>query len=341
MKTQIVYVLIASDDTLFLEEFWVSLYSLRHFHPNEKVIALVDLPTAELIKQREELYAMISELIVVDVPNNYSSRLRSRYIKTSVRNLIDGDYFCIDTDTIIAKPLDEIDQLPIKNIGMVPELHQQFKNHITYKFVCNDVKRIFNTDVSDSYYWFNSGVSLVKDNQLTRDFFKKWNENWKYSALEKNQSSDQRALIYTDKSFRYIIENLPDVYNSQVAMSIKYFYDAKIIHFWHMRKVFKHDENYSPFCNKLIYRQIKKDGYISESISETILNCKSSFDCCSMVVGQEEMSFLLSPVYTVLGRSYHNSKSMHWFLDKLTKCVYLYGRAKAKLMKKENPSIYE
>jgi hypothetical protein len=341
MKTQIVYVLIASDDTLFLEEFWVSLYSLRHFHPEANVTVLVDAPTAELIKKRKQLYELITDLKIVPVPEEYNSRLRSRTIKTSVRNLIDGDYLYIDTDTVITEPLDEIDNLPIKNIAMVPELHGPFKKYITYNFTCNDVKRIFDVDVSDAPYWYNAGVTFVRDNTLTRDFFKKWHDNWEYSAFKKGQTSDMRALICTDKSYGYIIESLPDVYNSQVAMSIKYLYDAKIVHFWHMRKLFKHDENYSPFCNKSIYRQIKKDGCISETTSDTILNCKSSFSPFSMVVGREEMTFLLSSVYTVLGRSYHNSKSMRWFLDKLTRCVYLYGRAKAKLIKKEYPSIYE
>ena len=335
MRTQIVYVLIASEQTLWGEEFWASLFSLRHFHPTVKVTVLVDSPTAEMIKGKKELYSMITELKVIPVPDNYSNRLRSRTIKTSVRNLIDGDYLYIDTDTIITRPLDEIDNLPVKNIAMVPELHGPFKNHITYNYICNDVKRIFNVDVSDSPYWFNAGVTFVRDNTFTRDFFKKWHENWEYSAFVKKQTSDMRALICTDKSYGYIIERLPDVYNSQIAMSIEYLYDAKIVHFWHMRGLFKHDENYSPFCNHSIYQQIKKEGKISADVANQILSCKSTFYSPSMVVGRKEMQFLMSPLYVVLGQAYHDSKSMHWFLDKLTRCVYLYGRAKAKLFKKK------
>lgn len=333
MKTQIVYVLIASEQTLWGEEFWASLYSLRHFHPNVKVTVLVDAPTAEMIKRKPELYSMITELKVVQVPDDYSNRLRSRTIKTSVRNLIDGDYLYIDTDTIITKPLNEIDNLPINNIAMVPELHGPFKKHITYQYICKDVKRIFDVDVSDSPYWFNAGVTFVRDNTLTREFFKKWHENWEYSAFVKNQTSDMRALICTDKSYGYIIECLPDVYNSQIAMSIAYLYDAKIVHFWHMRKLFKHDENYSPFCNQSIYQQIKDEGRISADVAEKILNCKSMFSPTSMVVGQKEVQFLMSTVYVILGQAYHDSKFMHWFLDKLTRYVYLYNRAKEKLFK--------
>ncbi len=333
MKTQIVYVLIASEDTLFLEEFWVSLYSLRHFHPEVKVTALVDAPTAELIKQRKQLHEMISILKVVPVPEEYDSRLRSRTIKTSVRNLIDGDFLYIDTDTVITEPLDDIDNLPVNNIAMVPELHVPFKKHITYYMICDIVNKIFNIDVSDSPYWFNSGCMFVRDNNTTRSFFNKWNENWKYSALNKGSSSDQRSLLFTDKSFGYMIERLPDVYNSQVAMSIKYLHEAKIVHFWHMRSDFKHDESYTPFSDKSVYKQVKNDGRITEETARTIMNCKSSFSPFSMVVGYKDIRYLLSPQYTILGKAYQDSKMIHWFLDKLTRWIYLYNRAKAKFFK--------
>ena len=333
MKTQIVYVLIASEDTLFLEEFWVSLYSLRHFHPDVRVVTLVDAPTAELIRKSPELYELITELKVIPVPEDYNSRLRSRTIKTSVRNFIDGDYLYIDTDTVITEPLDEIDQLPIKNIGMVPELHGPFKDHITYKFICNEVKRIFDVDVSDAPYWYNAGITLVRDNTTTREFFKKWHENWEYSAFQKGQTSDMRALICTDKSYGYIIEKLPDVYNCQMAMSIKYLHEAKIVHFWHMRSDFKHDESYTPFSDKSVYKKVKNDGRITEETARTIMNCKSSFSPFSMVVGYKDIRYLLSPQYTILGKAYQDSKMIHWFLDKLTRWIYLYNRAKAKFFK--------
>ena len=75
---------------------------------------------------------------------------------------------------------------------------------------------------------------FVADNELTRKFYKRWNENWTYSCFEKGQSQDQPALLATDKEFGYIISDLPGIYNAQVAMSLKYFADAAIVHWWHM-----------------------------------------------------------------------------------------------------------
>lgn len=333
MKLQLVYVLISSESDFFLEEFWVSLFSLRRFHPKDKVVVLTDHPTAERVRDRPQLASMITDLKIIDLPDDYDGRLRSRTLKTSVRNLIDGDFMTIDTDTVICGSLDEVDNLPVKNIGMVPEMHGPFKNHITYKFITNELKRIYGTDVSDAPYWFNSGCMLVRDNEFTREFFKKWNEEWKVATFQKNASSDQRPLLKVDHDYGYIIECLPDTFNCQVALSIQYLHEAKILHFWHMKDDFFLDLSYSPFTSKYVYKQVKQNKDITPEIVSLIKDCKNTFFSPSMVVGRNDFEFLLSPFNTVLGRASRESKLMHVLINKFTKLTYYYLRAKAKLGK--------
>lgn len=251
MKLQLVYVLISSESDFFLEEFWVSLFSLRRFHPKDKVVVLTDHPTAERVRDRPQLASMITDLKIIDFPDDYDGRLRSRTLKTSVRNLIDGDFLTIDTDTVICGSLDEVDNLPVKNIGMVPEMHGPFKNHITYQFITNELKRIYDTDVSGAPYWFNSGCMFVRDNEFTHEFFRKWNEEWKVATFQKNASSDQRPLLKVDHDYGYVIECLPGAYNCQVALSIQYFHEAKILHFWHMK-----DDFFSGLVFFSFYKQV-------------------------------------------------------------------------------------
>ncbi len=326
MKTQFVYVLVSSEDDYYLEELWVSLYSLRFYHPKDKVLVLVDGLTEKRIREKKALLSLIDELILVDVPLNYSAKNRSREIKTSIRNLIDGDFLFIDTDTVICAPLDDVDLLHVQNIAMVPELHGPFKEHLTYGFVSEDTKRIFNVDVSDSPYWFNSGCMLVRDNDFTREFFQKWNENWKYSAFKKNNSTDQRALLKTDHDYGYIIKCLPDIYNCQMAMSIKYFYDAKIVHFWHMRKNFTPVMDFSPFMSHDIYRQLRKEGTMTTNISDVILHCKSAFTNDSMICGKDEILFVMSPIHTILWTSYKKGGFVHWIVDMIIYFINLKNR---------------
>lgn len=326
MKTPVLYVLTSTEKDLYLEELWVSVYSLRHYNKDVVIYVLSDNPTAERIRKTPELFEQINHIITVSVPDDYPSKERSRFIKTNIRNLVKGDFLFIDTDTVICGSLADIDNLNIKNIGMVPELHGSFKEHLTYTFTVADVQRIFGIDASKSPYWFNSGCMLVRDNEFTHEFFEKWQQNWKYSALEKDNSSDQRALLKTDHDYSYVIECIPDVYNSQIAMSMKWFYEAKIVHFWHFRKFFTPNMNFSPFLSHQLYKDIRTEGTISDNIANTILQCKSSFCNDSMICGEDEIKLIFSPVNTILWKQYLKGGFMKWLLDKLAKYTRLYQR---------------
>ena len=70
MKTQIVYVLVSSDKDVFLEELWVSVWSLRQYEPDVAVNVIVDEPTAKRVKANAELVALITNVVVADVPEN-------------------------------------------------------------------------------------------------------------------------------------------------------------------------------------------------------------------------------------------------------------------------------
>lgn len=74
MKTQIVYTLISSEKDYFLEELWVSLHSLRIFHPEVSVKVLVDKLTEKYMRRFPKLCDMITEIVVVPVPENYNAK---------------------------------------------------------------------------------------------------------------------------------------------------------------------------------------------------------------------------------------------------------------------------
>lgn len=325
---QIIYVLVANDNNLYLEEMWVSLFSLRQCHLNVNVKVLVDEETNLYIDKFPKLRELISEIVVVPTPAGYNAKQRSRQIKTTVRNVIVGDYLFIDTDTVICKPLfDANETLGYANenygfIFAVPDEHLPLAEHLFPP--TNEVKRIFNEDCSDSKFWFNSGVMYVKDTPEAHEFYKRWNENWTYSCFEKGNSQDQPALLKTDKEFGYAITELPGIYNAQVALSLKYFADAAILHWWHMD--FIDNQDYSPYFSLKIYNELKAAGGITPEIAEQIVNAKQSFVNPTMPVGKEHIYFLFSPAGQIFNRIYREGgvassimlRVANW-LDKLQK----------------------
>lgn len=311
MRTQIVYTLISSEDDYFLEELWVSLYSLRQFHPEVTVNVLVDEPTKEYMERFPKLCNMITNIVVVPVPENYNAKQRSRVIKTTVRNVIYGAYLFIDTDTVICKPLDNIDDLTC-DIAAVPEEHLQLKD-LTFSPV-NGIKNVFGVDISDSKFWFNSGVMFVADTDAARKLYHDWNKKWEFSCFQKGQSQDQPALSVANKENNMLISELPGIYNSQVAMSLKYFADAAIVHWWHMS--FIENQDYSPFFSLQIYKDVKTAKGLTADIKELIKHCKQSFVSPTMPVGKEHIYFLFSPAGKIFNRIYKEGGAASFLMNK-------------------------
>ncbi len=314
MNTQIIYTLVSSERDCFLEELWVSLYSLRLFHPAVSVKVLVDEPTNAYMARFPKLCDMITDIVVVPVPEEYNAKQRSREIKTTVRNVIDGAYLFIDTDTVICKPLDAIDNLTC-DIAAVPDGHLPLAELMFSP--TEGIKSIFGVDISDSEYWFNSGVMYVADNDTARAFYKSWNKNWTFSCFQKGNSQDQPALSVTNKEFGGLITRLDGIYNAQVAMSLKYFADAAIVHWWHMS--FIENQDYSPYFSLQVYKEVKENGGITPHVEELIRNCKQSFVSPTMPVGKEHIYFLFSPAGKIFNRIYKDGGIASFLMGK---CAY-------------------
>ena len=320
MIPQIVYVLVANEKNLYLEEMWVSIFSLRRHHPEATVKVLMDVETKEYLSRFPQLTSMIDETVVVQTPAGYNAKQRSRQIKTTIRNVLKGDYIFIDTDTVICKPLDGIvediaEMKDFRGIAAVREGHVTMKD--TLFPPTGTVKRIFDIDISQSPLMTNSGVMFVADIPFTHEFYKRWNENWKRSCFEKGNSQDQPSLYATDCQYGYVIRELSGIYNAQVAMSLKYYADAVILHWWHMD--FIEDQSYSPYFSLKIYQDLKKEGEITPQIEDLIINAKQSFVSPTMPVGKEHILFLFSPAGKIFNRIYKDGGAASWLMLKMAK----------------------
>lgn len=328
MKTQIVYVVVSSDEDMFLEELWASVFSLRLFHPEATVKVLADAPTVQRIHARPALDRMITDVMSVPVPEEMSAFARSRVIKTTIRNVIDGAYLYIDTDTIITHSLEEIDAVGY-DIAAVPDAHQPFRLDYYRASKIARLKDSFNLDISDAEYFFNGGVLYVADNELTRRFYQRWYENWRSYLIDYVRRADQPPLVKTDKEFGYVIRPLADVFNCQLSLSVRFLHDAYIVHFIHMD--FISDHSYSPFMSGAIYREIKAANAITPHVEELIRHCKSSFETPSIVVGKSQIGLLFSATGQALSIIRERNKTLTSILDWLSIKIIKYYRAKQKI----------
>lgn len=315
MKTQIVYVLVSSEKDVFLEELWASAWSLRQYEPDVPVNVVVDKPTAKRVRANAELMTLITNVVVADVPEKYTPKERSREIKTRIRELIKGDFFYIDTDTVICKSLCEIDNYEYDVAG-IPDSNVFLKDNPFGGGMIASVKGIFGSDISNCEYLINGGVIYAKDNEIAHELFRRWNKNWTYSCFDKGNSQDQPALWQSDHEMGNVIKLLPDVYNCQVAMSLQYFADAAIVHFLHMNYI--QDQSYSPYLSLKIYKDIKAAGTLTPEIKNLIINCKSSFAPLTMPVGRDQLLFLFTSMGKTFVQIYKDGGAASWLLLKLS-----------------------
>lgn len=290
MKTQIVYALASTPGDLFFEELWASVYSLRLYEPDRDVKVFCDERTSQYIRKYPEFVNLLTEIVCIPISDNYNKWQRSRAIKTSIRQKIQGNFLYVDTDTIFAGTLEFIDNLTC-DVAAVAEYHVALSHHLYRHLSIKYVKDIFDEDISDAKRQHNGGVIYAADSKIAHELYKRWNDNWHYSAFKKGNNSDQPSLMKSDKDMGYIIQELPGEYNCQMAMSIEHFFEAKIIHFLHFDLL---PQPQNPFLDKSLYRKIKEDGGISETTAYTIHHCKTAFISPSAIVDGRTIEFLLS-----------------------------------------------
>lgn len=168
MNTRIVYVVISSEEDIYFEQALLSAWSCRYHNHDTDISVLCDDRTYEYITASydpEYLKAVIDHITLVDVPAKLKPVERSRWIKTSVRNLIGGDFLFVDTDTIICGSLSEIEQIDA-DIAAAYDLNCPLKRHPGGEGFRKLAENTFDCMMGKDTEYYNSGVVYVKDSVL-------------------------------------------------------------------------------------------------------------------------------------------------------------------------------
>ncbi len=231
MKTSLVYVLTCSESGTYIEQALISVWSARYYNPDANIILIVDDKTDRLLTgKRATLLDYITEKIVVPFDDeSVSMKYRSRWIKTSVRQLIAGDFLYIDCDTVICGSLAAIDEYDCE-IGAV------WESHLLVEDFCDDLRKSavdatkqLGVDLNNEKEYFSSGVLYVKERQTTHQVYEQWHENWE-EGFRNNLSIDQPALAKANRDLGYVIKRIPDIYNCIVFTQNNFTNQALILH---------------------------------------------------------------------------------------------------------------
>lgn len=267
MKTKLVYVLTCALEATYIEQALMAVWSARYHNPSAHIVLLTDDLTDKLfVGKRAEILDYISEKIVVPFDADKNMHYRSRWLKTSVRMLVKGDYLFIDCDTITTCDLSHIEQIDAEiamcrdeNVNIADEDYAAAKPMI-------DNCRVVGIDVTKEKYYFNSGVMYVRDNEVTHKLYETWHQFW-MEGVEKGINLDQPTFAKANIACGRPVVLLDDRWNCIVQTQIAEVYSAYILHFWH---------SVSFLYLSRVMQYIKKNG-LTEFVKYYILHPTETF----------------------------------------------------------------
>ena len=337
-KYNVCYVLTDNHELIYYDQLVISISSLRRNDYCGTVYVFVDETTCDIISniERRDLDDLQVKLVKVDTPKEYTQKEKSRYIKTSLRNIIAGDVLLLDTDTIIADHMpphvsdSELALVLDANYRLSEVYHSEediLEDYQHGKWIASVMQQCgYSWDPFSPYY--NAGVIWMKDTINVRQFYKAWHAEWIRCRNQYGVTFDQPSLNAQNAIWGNLIEELDGIWNVQVCFpyALRYINNAVIIHYFN--RSFK-----NPYM--LSDKQILKKGIKSKEVEAIIDNPKEAFvfdDSQIIRLSNDEVKLLYTSSYGLLKSlsSKHPLliKSMDRCIRKLSNCKRNLGKLK-------------
>ena len=315
------YVLVGSKKGFYCEQTLVSMASLKRVDSNSFITLLVDEQTDLNYKvEIEKIQKYVSEYVIVPVDEKIPPIARSRYIKTSMRKYVKGDFLYIDADTVWNAPIEIADFT--HDIMGVLDGHCLLVEHPLKKGIEEDFRKV-NYDPKVEKY-VNGGILFSKDTDVSKDFFALWHEKWKETSSS-GYFIDMPSLNYAVKTIGDGFALLPDTYNVQISRSWRYFLQAKVIHFFTGWQSNYFESPYL-FQKESFWNEVRENG-ICEDVVSAIKNPLESFEKTLGVYGRSEQEFRNTALYGFvldLYRQRYRKKTFYFFNALIKKIASLW-----------------
>jgi len=229
MIKQICYVLTSSGADLYAQMTYISASLSRRLYPDAQIVVLVDEVTnANLKKCDSPLLALASRIISVETGIEKEAP-RSRFVKTSMRKVIDGDFVFIDADAVPIRRFDEIAETGAC-MAAAPDLDDLLDMPIFPSFATE----LLHTCgwAAPLPYYFNSGVIYMADTPAVHEFGEEWHNRWKIMWEQTGDHRDQPAFNSAIDATGVKVRTLPEAFNAALYISPWKARNAKILHYW-------------------------------------------------------------------------------------------------------------
>ena len=301
MKTQLLYILVSSPADVYLEQAFVSASSARLRNPSARMLLLADSDT----RIPAQLEALFDEIPRVDFPSDVPPMKRSRLLKTGMRGYVEGDFLYIDADTVVARPLDDVDTIPAP-LAACLDLHSSFPEHPHYQATVNMCKKL-GFDAAGEKEYFNSGVMLVKDTPENHAFFKEWQKNY-LAGYDAGVKPDQPSLAKTNAAQGHPVVRLEDAWNCEVQNGVRYLKDAYIVHYMVTNVGSGPQDSLYLLNNRQALLRMREAGALTPEIREVMEDPFKGYAPVTQVFAGDDLHLFRTRRYRALRQGYQRGK---------------------------------
>jgi hypothetical protein len=172
---KIVYVITSAGGDAYTAMTRISAASLRMTNPSANICVVCDAETNRAVREAHDpLLDEVDEWLTFETPPG-DAAFRNRYLKTSLRQRVSGEYLFLDSDTIVRDDLSEIFQLD----GDIAAAPNHSRDNYSGQIWSGDryILKQMNWTFSGDFY-LNGGVMWVSESKGARWFYQLWHERW-------------------------------------------------------------------------------------------------------------------------------------------------------------------
>ena len=259
----IAYVIVYHGNGRFPAMAYLSAAAARRVEPNSRIVLVTDTETPHhLRKDWPKLLELVDETIPVPASMELL-RARSFYLKTRVRDVIDGDFIYLDSDTLPVRPFADMTTGDWDVALIQDRTHHSPITPIFPHWVVPRMKRAGWNVHFEKY--FNAGLGFYRDNAAVRALVADWQRRWhEFYAL--GDDCDQVPLNCSLATMPLRVHELPPAYNAMVTVAPVLARGAKIYHFFTGNRVELGDSLY-----EYLLQHLQETGIIDwETIDECV-----------------------------------------------------------------------
>lgn len=208
----------------------VSVASLRVTNPLVEVTLACDNVTANALERRSDpILREVEDLVTCEAFTNVGANYRNRHLKTQTRQIVDGPFLLLDSDTLVRGDLSSIFRLDTDIAGAPNHSRDEFANQLWDE----DARALgrMNWQVEEHAY-INGGVLYFSDTPAARKVGCLWHRKWLASIEKCSRYRDQPALNAALCEAQPRLSILPHKFNAQFRVAPHVAANAVIWHYY-------------------------------------------------------------------------------------------------------------